>query len=119
MTTWKTLAQSETVGRLRQYWRGLRRRPKVWLFPGNRWHTGERPIDTKVVWHACRQAAQRAGLGDDIHPHTLRHCFATHTEGHPLPARLAEVLFNARRDRRKGLRRLTVWTCHCYPPAFG
>jgi len=52
---------------LRQYWRGLRRSPKVWLFPGNRWHTGERPIDTKVVWHACRQAAQRAGLGDDIH----------------------------------------------------
>ncbi|MGH9610356.1 MAG: tyrosine-type recombinase/integrase, partial [Bryobacteraceae bacterium] len=24
------------------------------------------------------QAAKRAGLGDDIHPHTLRHCFATH-----------------------------------------
>jgi hypothetical protein len=32
---------------LRQYWRSLRRRPKIWLFPGNRWHTGERPITTK------------------------------------------------------------------------
>ncbi len=63
---------------LRQHWRGLRRRPKTWLFPGNRWHTGERPISGKVVWHACRQAATRAGLGDEIHPHTLRHCFATH-----------------------------------------
>jgi integrase/recombinase XerD len=63
---------------LRQYWRGLRRRPKTWLFPGNRWHTGENPISCKVIWQACREAATRAGLGDDIHPHTLRHCFATH-----------------------------------------
>jgi site-specific recombinase XerD len=63
---------------LRQYWRSLRRRPKIWLFPGNRWHTGERPITTKVVWKACREAAERAGLGTDVHPHTLRHCFATH-----------------------------------------
>ena len=58
---------------LRQYWRGLRRRPKTWLFPGNRWHTGERPISSKVVWQACREAATRAGLGHDVHPHTLRH----------------------------------------------
>lgn len=63
---------------LRSYWRTLRRKPKTWLFPGNRWHTAERPIDTKVPWQACRQAAERAGLGTDIHPHTLRHCFATH-----------------------------------------
>ena len=63
---------------LRLYWRSLRRKPKTWLFPGNRWHTAEYPIDTKVVWHACREAAVRAGLGTDVHPHTLRHCFATH-----------------------------------------
>jgi site-specific recombinase XerD len=63
---------------LRQYWRSLRRKPKTWLFPGNRWHTGERPITTKVVWRACREAAERAGLGTEVHPHTLRHCFATH-----------------------------------------
>jgi integrase/recombinase XerD len=63
---------------LRQYWRGLRGKPKEWLFPGNRWHTGKKPISAKVIWQACSQAAKRAGLGDDIHPHTLRHCFATH-----------------------------------------
>jgi site-specific recombinase XerD len=63
---------------LRTYVRGLRRKPEVWLFPGNRWHTGNKPITTKVIWAACRQAATRAGLGDEIHPHTLRHCFATH-----------------------------------------
>ena len=36
------------------------------------------PITTKVVWNACKKAAQRAGLQKDVHPHTLRHCFATH-----------------------------------------
>jgi site-specific recombinase XerD len=64
---------------LRAYWRGLRRKPAEWLFPGNRWHTGTRPITSKVVWDACQHAAQRAGLAHNhIHPQTLRHCFATH-----------------------------------------
>ncbi len=63
---------------LRHHWRALQKKPKMWLFPGNRWHTGERPIDTKVIWLACREAATRAGLGNGVHPHTLRHCFATH-----------------------------------------
>ena len=62
---------------LRDHWRGLKRKPKVWLFPGNRWHTGEEPIDTKVIWLACKESAARAGL-KGVHPHTMRHCFATH-----------------------------------------
>jgi site-specific recombinase XerD len=57
----------------------LGRKPAEWLFPGGRWHTDtESPISTKVVWHACREAAQRAGIRKQLHPHTLRHCFATH-----------------------------------------
>ena len=63
---------------LRKHWRRLRRKPSDWLFPGNRWHTSDHPIDTKTVWHACNGAAQRAGIKKAIHPHTLRHCFATH-----------------------------------------
>jgi site-specific recombinase XerD len=63
---------------LRQHWRGLQRKPGTWLFPGNRNHSGDQPIDTKVVWQACQQAAQRAGIRKTVHPHTLRHCFATH-----------------------------------------
>jgi integrase/recombinase XerD len=63
---------------LREYWRGLRVKPKTWLFPGNRWHTADHPIDTKVVWLACKAAAERAGIRKEVHPHTLRHCFATH-----------------------------------------
>ena len=57
---------------LRAYWRGLRRPPRVWLFPGNRWHTANHPITTKVVWSACREAAERAGITKPVHPHTLR-----------------------------------------------
>jgi integrase/recombinase XerD len=63
---------------LREHWRRLPRKPSAWLFPGNRWHTADTPIDTKVVWNACQEAAQRAGLQKRVHPHTLRHCFATH-----------------------------------------
>ena len=63
---------------LRKHWRRLKRKPSVWLFPGNRHHSGDRPITTKVVWQACRNAAQRAGIKKQVHPHTLRHCFATH-----------------------------------------
>jgi site-specific recombinase XerD len=61
---------------LREHWRGLK--PKTWLFPGSRWHTAPDPITSKVIWHACHQAALRAGLHKRVHPHTLRHCFATH-----------------------------------------
>jgi integrase/recombinase XerD len=63
---------------LRKHWHRLRRKPSDWLFPGNRWHTANHPIDTKTVWHACDGAAKRADLKKAVHPHTLRHCFATH-----------------------------------------
>ena len=74
----EVMLSPKLLDELRLYWRSLRRKPKTWLFPGNRWHTAEHPIDTKVAWQACREAAMRAGLGPDVHPHTLRHCFATH-----------------------------------------
>lgn len=63
---------------LREHYRSLRRKPAIWLFPGGKWHTSDDPISPKVAWHACREAAQRAGTQKPLHPHTLRHCFATH-----------------------------------------
>jgi Site-specific recombinase XerD len=63
---------------LREHYRSLRRKPETWLFPGGKWHTADYPIDEKVVWYACREAAQRANIQKPLHPHTLRHCFATH-----------------------------------------
>lgn len=44
---------------LRDYGRTLKRKPRVWLFPGNAWHTWNRPVTTKVLWTACRSAAER------------------------------------------------------------
>ena len=61
---------------LRAHWR--RHKPREWLFPGGKWHTSSKPITTKVAWHACQEAAKRAGLQKRVYPHILRHCFATH-----------------------------------------
>jgi integrase len=33
---------------LRAHWRRLRKRSSVWLFPENRWHSGDQPMDTKT-----------------------------------------------------------------------
>lgn len=63
---------------LRQHWRAQKHKSNEWLFPSNHWPTGNRPISVRTVYRAVRTAAERAGLGSNIHPHTLRHCFATH-----------------------------------------
>jgi len=61
---------------LRTHWCYYHRKSSTWLFPSN--FRKDRPIDTKTVWYACQKAAQRAGIQKHVHPHTLRHCFATH-----------------------------------------
>jgi site-specific recombinase XerD len=66
------------LAELRQHYRRLPSKPATWLFPGGCRHTGPHPITGKVVWHACREAAKLAGIRKPLHPHTLRHCFATH-----------------------------------------
>jgi site-specific recombinase XerD len=72
------MLSAKLLEELRAHWHRLRPKPNTWLFPGNRHHHGNQPIDTKTTWHACKQAALRAGLKKAVHPHTLRHCFATH-----------------------------------------
>ena len=72
------MLSSKLLDELRQHWKRLPQKPSVWLFPGTKNHCGDQPIDTKTVWHACRRAAKRAGITKGVHPHTLRHCFATH-----------------------------------------
>ena len=58
---------------LAAYWRW--KRPTEWLFPGD---NPGRPIARKSVFEACKKAAQRAGITKSVHPHSLRHAFATH-----------------------------------------
>ena len=62
---------------LREYWRWMK--PKTWLFPGTvkNWRA-DVPISDKIPWHACREAAHRAGIKKHVSPHTLRHSWATH-----------------------------------------
>jgi integrase/recombinase XerD len=61
---------------LREYYRWMR--PKTYLFPGtvDNWRA-DVPVTTKIVWKACREAAQRAGIQKPVSPHTLRHSYAT------------------------------------------
>jgi len=62
---------------LREYWRWMR--PKTYLFPGTiNGSRADKPITPKVLWEACREAAQRAGITKAVRPHLLRHSFATH-----------------------------------------
>jgi integrase/recombinase XerD len=62
---------------LRVYWRWMK--PKAYLFPGTVDHwRADIPITPNIVWLACRQAAQAAGIDKPIHPHSLRHSCATH-----------------------------------------
>jgi hypothetical protein len=53
---------------LRSHWRRLRKKSGVWLFPGNRWHIGDQPMDTKTPRHACQYAARRAGIKKKVYP---------------------------------------------------
>ena len=55
------------------YWRW--KRPTDWLFPGA---IPGRPISREAVFETCQKAARRAGIAKPVHPHSLRHAFATH-----------------------------------------
>src|SRR6204780_375034 len=62
---------------LRSYWKW--KKPRGYLFPSTAGQRGvDQSISDKTIWNACRVAATRAGLTRKIHPHTLRHSFATH-----------------------------------------
>ena len=59
---------------LREYWRKYR--PATWLFPGVNKPTSA--LSDGAVQRICQRTAKRAGLTKRVHPHTLRHSFATH-----------------------------------------
>ena len=89
----EVMLSPKLLAALRQHWSGLRRKPTTWLFPGGRWHTADHPI---TIWNACRLATQRAGLEKRVHPHTLRHCCATHLLEGGADLRTIQVLLGHR-----------------------
>ena len=72
------LLSPKLLNELKRHWRRLRRKPSVWLFPSRCAHAGDHPITCKAIYNASKNAAKRAALSKKVHPHTLRHCFATH-----------------------------------------
>jgi integrase/recombinase XerD len=71
---------------LREYWRWMM--PKTYLFPGTvNGSRADKPITDKMLWAACQEAAQRAGITKAVYPHLLRHSYATHLleDGADLP----------------------------------
>ena len=68
---------SKLLETLRVYWRWMQ--PTTFLFPGTvKGVRSDVPISPNVVWSACRQAAQRAGITKRLSPHSLRHSCASH-----------------------------------------
>ena len=62
---------------LRVYFRWMR--PTNFLFPGTvKGVRADVPITPNVVWLACRQASQRAGITKRLSPHSLSHSCASH-----------------------------------------
>jgi site-specific recombinase XerD len=68
-----TLLSARVVDAIRIYLAAFPSRP--WLFPGAR---PDRHYTTRSVQKIVHRAAQRAGIGKHVTPHTFRHSFATH-----------------------------------------
>lgn len=58
---------------LREYWKVYR--PNTWLFAGK---YPDHSLHATAIQKAVATARRQSGITKPIHPHTMRHCFATH-----------------------------------------
>src|SRR5262245_60638200 len=83
---------------LRAWW--LQCRSQGWLFPGR---DPLLPVTTRQLNRVCHMAAEAAGLGSWVTPHTLRHSFATHLLESHTDVRVIQVLLgHAKLDTTAG-----------------
>ncbi|MDD3885430.1 MAG: site-specific tyrosine recombinase XerD [Victivallaceae bacterium] len=59
-----------------------------WLFLSN----NGRELDRERVWMVVKEAARVAGIAKNIHPHTLRHSFASHLLAHGADLRVIQEM---------------------------
>ncbi|MDX1734498.1 MAG: site-specific tyrosine recombinase XerD [Halioglobus sp.] len=66
----------------------LRGAPSETLFPSRR----GTQMTRQTFWHRIKLYAQRAGIRQNLSPHTLRHAFATHLINHGADLRVVQML---------------------------
>jgi integrase/recombinase XerD len=66
----------------------LLERSTEYLFPTRR---GDR-MTRQAFWHIIKRYARKAGVANDLSPHTLRHAFATHLLNHGADLRVVQML---------------------------
>ena len=101
---------------LRAHCRRLRKK-SVWLFPGNRWHSGDHPSDPQGALAGVRRSGRCAGIKEGPSsraPPLLRHSLARSRRGfadHPDPVGPSR----SGRDRPLSPPFATALACHAQP----
>jgi len=67
-----TILSHKALETLHRYYKEYR--PRNWLFEGH----NHNHLCPRIIGKVVADAARDARLGKRVHPHTLRHCFATH-----------------------------------------
>jgi site-specific recombinase XerD len=67
-------------------------KPKLWLFPSRQAKAGHDYVSARQFSRICESAGVGAGIERKVHPHMLRHAFATHLLDRGTDVRTIQVL---------------------------